>query len=86
MRRLNEKPAHRQATRQAYYLGKCEVTVGQFRRFVDATGYKTQAETDPVRKGGTKPDCGPAKGSYDTQLSSCASQDFHKRMIIRYAL
>ena len=27
-----------------FYIGKHEVTVGQFRRFVDATGYKTEAE------------------------------------------
>ena len=27
-----------------FYIGKNEVTVGQFRRFVDATGYKTEAE------------------------------------------
>jgi formylglycine-generating enzyme required for sulfatase activity len=27
-----------------FYMGKNEVTVGQFRRFVDATGYKTEAE------------------------------------------
>ena len=27
-----------------FYIGKYEVTVGQFRRFVDATGYKTESE------------------------------------------
>ena len=27
-----------------YYVGKTEVTVGQFRRFVEATGYQTDAE------------------------------------------
>jgi hypothetical protein len=29
-----------------FYLGKHHVTVGQFKQFVDATGYKTDAETD----------------------------------------
>ncbi len=27
-----------------FYIGKHEITVGQFRRFVDATGYRTEAE------------------------------------------
>jgi formylglycine-generating enzyme required for sulfatase activity len=29
---------------QDFYIGKYEVTVGEFRRFVDETGYKTEAE------------------------------------------
>ncbi len=29
-----------------FYLGACEVTVGQFRVFVDASGYRTTAELD----------------------------------------
>ncbi len=29
-----------------YFLGKHEVTVGQFRSFVEATGYQTEAESD----------------------------------------
>lgn len=31
---------------KAYSLGTCEVTVGQFRRFVDDTGYRTRAEDE----------------------------------------
>ena len=42
----DEYPRHRVRITRAYYLGKYEVTVGQFRRFVDATGYKTEAERD----------------------------------------
>jgi formylglycine-generating enzyme required for sulfatase activity len=34
-----------------FYLGRYEVTVGQFKRFIDETGYKTTAETNG--KGGT---------------------------------
>ncbi len=29
-----------------FWMGVCEVTVGQYRRFVEETGYKTSAETD----------------------------------------
>ncbi|MCL1812678.1 MAG: formylglycine-generating enzyme family protein [Treponema sp.] len=28
----------------SFYMGKCEVTVGEFRRFVNASGYETEAE------------------------------------------
>ncbi len=31
---------------QPYYLGAHEVSVGHFRRFVEATGYRTEAESD----------------------------------------
>ena len=41
----DEKPAH-SVTVPAFRLGKYEVTVGQFRRFVEATGYRTDAERD----------------------------------------
>ena len=39
-----EKPAHRVAITQAFYIGQTEVTVGQFRRFVEETRYITEAE------------------------------------------
>ncbi|MBN3036792.1 MAG: SUMF1/EgtB/PvdO family nonheme iron enzyme [Bacteroidales bacterium] len=39
----DEKPAH-QVTLSDYYIGKYEVTVGQFKQFIDATGYRTDAE------------------------------------------
>ena len=31
---------------QPFYMGQTEVTVGQFRQFVKATGYQTQAEQE----------------------------------------
>jgi sulfatase modifying factor 1 len=42
----DESPSHLVRITCPYYLGAHEVTLGQFRAFVKATGYKTSAETD----------------------------------------
>ena len=39
----SEKPVH-EVCLDAFYMGRHEVTVGEFRMFVNATGYKTEAE------------------------------------------
>jgi formylglycine-generating enzyme required for sulfatase activity len=41
---LIEKPQHRVRISKAFYMSAHEITVGQFRKFVSATGYKTDAE------------------------------------------
>ena len=41
-----EGPQHRVRITKPFRLGRHEVTVGQFRQFVDQTGYKTEAERD----------------------------------------
>ncbi len=41
-----EKPQHRVKLTKPFYMGTTEVTVGQFRQFVEATSYVTQAESD----------------------------------------
>jgi formylglycine-generating enzyme required for sulfatase activity len=45
IRRL-EQPQHRVVITQPLLMGATEVTVGQFRKFVESTGYKTEAEKD----------------------------------------
>jgi formylglycine-generating enzyme required for sulfatase activity len=42
----DEYPRHRVRITRPFSMGKYEVTVGQFRRFVEDSGYKTEAETD----------------------------------------
>lgn len=44
--RPDERPQHSVTIAQSFDIGMHEVTVGQFRQFVAATGYKTRAETD----------------------------------------
>lgn len=41
-----EFPRHRVRITRPFFLGKFEVTVGQFKRFVEETSYKTDPETD----------------------------------------
>ena len=42
----DEQPAHTVHIRRAFYLGQHEVTVGQFRRFLDASGYVPDSVAD----------------------------------------
>jgi formylglycine-generating enzyme required for sulfatase activity len=51
----DEYPRHRVRITRPFYLGQFEVTVGQFRRFVEETGYKTEAERDGTGGWGYNP-------------------------------
>ena len=44
--RGEEKPQHLVRITRWFYLGATEVTLGQFRRVVDAEGSRTEAETN----------------------------------------
>lgn len=50
-RGLDEGPQHAVAIAQPFALGRSEVTVAEFRRFADESGYKTEAERDPRAQG-----------------------------------
>jgi formylglycine-generating enzyme required for sulfatase activity/serine/threonine protein kinase len=41
-----EQPKHRVELTKPFYMGVHEVTVGQFSKFIEATGYKTTAQRD----------------------------------------
>jgi len=45
----DEHPRHRVRITKPFFLGATHVTVGQFRRFVNETGYKTEADKDIAR-------------------------------------
>jgi formylglycine-generating enzyme required for sulfatase activity len=48
----DEEPQHEVQITQPFYLGKFAVTRGQFRKFVQATGHRTEAERDGKGAGG----------------------------------
>lgn len=60
----DEFPRHRVRITKPFQLGKYEVTVAQFRRFADETGYKTEAEKDGLGGWG-----------YDAATGKCRGRD-----------
>lgn len=57
---IDEAPAHEVLISQAFYLGQHEVTVGQFQRFVEASGYQPESEADGTGGYGYNPHYDPA--------------------------
>jgi formylglycine-generating enzyme required for sulfatase activity len=52
-----------------YYLGQHEVTIGQFRKFIDATGYQTTAETNGREWTWRHPELAPSDDHPVVQIS-----------------
>jgi formylglycine-generating enzyme required for sulfatase activity len=64
----DEQPVH-QVTLNSFYIGKFEVTYSDFKRFVDATGFITDAEQpDTVRMKHGLPHRGVNNGSWHTDM------------------
>ena len=57
----DEAPAHKVRITRPFYLGRHEVTVGQFRRFIQASGYVPESVADGTGGYGYNPDYDPAK-------------------------
>lgn len=58
---VDEAPVHKVRITRPFYLGQHEVTVGQFRRFVEASGYQPESEADGTGGYGYNPDYDPEK-------------------------
>ena len=58
----DEYPRHRVRITKPFFLGAHEVTVGQFRKFTESSGYKTEAEQDGTGGWGYNPEIGMCEG------------------------
>lgn len=56
----DEGPVHRVRITRAFWMGQHEVTVGQFRRFVEASGHVPESEADGTGGYGWRADYDPA--------------------------
>ena len=60
----DEAPVHKVRITRPFYLGQYEVTVGQFKRFLAASGYTPEAEADGTGGYGYNPAYDPAKSEW----------------------
>jgi formylglycine-generating enzyme required for sulfatase activity len=76
----DEYPRHRVRITRPFLLGKFEVTVGQFRQFVQASRYRTEAERDGTGGWGYNPEtqkCEGRKRRYTWRDPGFAQTDNH---------
>jgi formylglycine-generating enzyme required for sulfatase activity len=60
----DEFPQHKVQITTPFWMGQCEVTIGQFKKFIDETGYQTTAETDGKGGWGYDPKTGICSGRF----------------------
>ena len=58
---FDEAPVHRVRITRPFFLGQHEVTVGQFRKFIEASGYVPESQADGTGGYGYNPGYDPAK-------------------------
>lgn len=59
----DEAPVHRVRITRAFYLEQHEVTVGQFRKFLEASGYRAESDADGTGGYGFNRDYDPARSA-----------------------
>lgn len=67
--RWDDEYRHRVAITKSFYMAVHEVTIGQFRQFVNATAHKTEPETDRTGGFGFNVNQRPIRGRYDRVFS-----------------
>ena len=77
----DEYPRHRVRITKPFFLGAHEVTVGQFRKFTEASGYKTEAERDGTGGWGYNPELGKCEGRRPSSIGTTPA--FRRPMTIR---
>ncbi len=91
----DERPVHAVVITRPFYLATTEVNVGQFRKFVQATGYKTTAQQaalgavgwDPTPPAGQPQHIGTFRdgGGFNWQNPGFPQQDDHPVTCVSYA-
>jgi len=80
----DEYPCHRVRITKPFYMGRFHVTVGQFRRFVDESGYKTESERNNRGSFGFDGKSWKEKPEYTWRIPGFAQGDDHPVVAISW--